>query len=713
MNNIPELYDLVEYELYNENYDRKVIPEPVGWKDDLIQLKRSEKNFTTVTKYSTNLKFIGEGANFITQVFAEQGFEAKIILTKRRIHPVNQEVEIRYVAILDGYTYSLEKSEVKINAVESDLMAKVNGYKDESVELIRTESIDGVEIDPIIFRDATIDGKQIELVSKLDLYEEYTPYTIPHGIGNRFEYVTFHMKEIANSDDQISSVTNPRLSNGNNNLPLDGSTQNMIYAIAQEDKTLDLSIDLDFEFRRTRNTSLSQHSFVLYLLTFYDNSVNGDSQYKYLSRELLAVEDSAITTDPDGRQVKTLKYKGRQERPILKGQSWALAVFSTSYDGESIEMEYNTTKVTVVEDSLVDPTKQKVIYVYDAIEQLLRIMTGESTQILVSDYFGRQDLGYKEDGPGAYMTICSGFMARQFEDKPLSINFDNLMDSLFAILNISYSFEKSGFKEFLRVEPLGYFFNANRYVFDKKVSTKDIKFSINNLFSPSGIKLGYEKGGEDYKEAVGLDEYNGNINWLTPAAKSTTKYERISKIRADSTGLEFARRKPQLEFGTEDTDYDSDVFILDMKLIGNVLRLRTWEDDFLEPPQDVYNPSTAYNLRFSPREIFRRHEFMINAGVSVYNSGYIRFGSSIGNSDIIQDGTKANDDIAIADLDYARFKNINVEFTLDTDYYMEQAVINNIYGIFEFSSEKGQIIQFRLFEFKNNKYKGLLINGFQ
>jgi len=70
-------------------------------------------------------------------------------------------------------------------------------------------------------------------------------------------------------------------------------------------------------------------------------------------------------------------------------------------------------------------------------------------------------------------------------------------------------------------------------------------------------------------------------------------------------------------------------------------------------------------------------------------------------------------DVPISDLDPSKFKNIKIEFSLDTDYYDEQAILDNIYGIFEFSNEKGQIYQFRLFDFKNNKYKGLLINGFQ
>ena len=104
---------------------------------------------------------------------------------------------------------------------------------------------------------------------------------------------------------------------------------------------------------------------------------------------------------------------------------------------------------------------------------------------------------------------------------------------------------------------------------------------------------------------------------------------------------------------------------------------------------------------------------MFNSSLDVYQNSVVSFGSMTGNSQLIQDGIQLRADVPIADLDPAKFKNIVVEFKLDTDYYTEQSVIDNIYGIFEFSNEKGQIFQFRLFDFKEDKYKGLLINGFQ
>ena len=531
MNNIPELYDIIEYSLYHPSAKPVKIEEPIGWQDDLIELKRSTKNFTTVTKYSTNLEFVKSGAAFITQIYDTFGFEAKIILTKKRVHPVEQKVETRYTAILDGYTYQRKDSKVKVNAVESDLTSILKGYKSEKVELLRELAINGNEITPIQQFDATLEGKQIQLVSKWAIEEDQNPWRIPFTTssgGNLREFVTFHMKQIANSDDQTADVTNPRLDNDSNDNPRSGTTQNMFYAIAQEDKTLDLSMDLSFEFKQGRYNSMRFTGFVLQLLTFYDDSVNGNSQYRFRRKQTLAFDEGVIRTDPDGKEVKALSYNGRFNVDLLKGESLALAIYAASQDGESVDVFYKKIDVQIVEDSLVEPSQSKVFLIHDAISQLIKIMTGDDSLQLVSNYFGRKELGYDQDGEGAYMAIASGFMLRQFQDKPLATTWGDMMDSLRAALNVSYVIEKDGFKEYVRVEPAEYFFNNDRFVLDRKVSRKDIKISVNEEFSISGITLGYKDGGDDYEEAVGLDEYNGQINWLTPLSRAGSQYEKES-----------------------------------------------------------------------------------------------------------------------------------------------------------------------------------------
>ena len=101
----PELYNIVEYSLSNDAYGTLIIEEPIGYTSDLFEIKKSKKNFSTITKYSTNLEFILKGANFIKNVYDNLGYDAEITLKKIGIHLTKSEVQNLYSGILDGYTY--------------------------------------------------------------------------------------------------------------------------------------------------------------------------------------------------------------------------------------------------------------------------------------------------------------------------------------------------------------------------------------------------------------------------------------------------------------------------------------------------------------------------------------------------------------------------------------------------------------------------------
>jgi hypothetical protein len=318
------------------------------------------------------------------------------------------------------------------------------------------------------------------------------------------------------------------------------------------------------------------------------------------------------------------------------------------------------------------------------------------------------------------MGITSGFYARGFSstDKPLATSWKKALASYSVVAEdggITYAIERRGFQEFVRIEPLGYFFNDGTLVMDRIVNSRDIKIGVVKGRSYRSIEIGSLQGGEDYKEAVGLDEPNGKFNWLSPLSRAENGFTKLSPYRLDGTALEFARRKPQLNFPTEDTDYDNDILMMDLKKdpFSNSLLQRKWADDYNTIPRGVYSPETLTNIRWSPRELFRNHEWFIKNCLVQYPNEYVRFGSPIGNADLELDGVVAKDDILINDMARHKFQNIEITFPYRTDYTLEKEILDNIYGIFEIRNERGLVYKFRLFGFKDGKYKGVLIDGIQ
>ncbi len=709
------LYNTVEYSLSHNEYGTLIIEEPIGWSTDLKEIQRSTKNFSTITKYSTNLEFVKSGAKFITQVYSIYGLETSIILKKRVIHPHESEMVERYSAILDGYTYESEDGKVKISALESDLNAKLKAVGGDKTELETTEAFNGNNIGTLYKHRAYIEGKNLLFISrwdkKQDLFQVYHTHLQEH-----LKYA-IPLNNYANSDDQAFNTQEPYLvQDGSNTYGYGNADQNAcFYSIATHTFNANLTIDINIDVTATNEAQeiidqLKKASINLDLVTFEDKSGTGGDQHTFLSVENLATFTGDSTT-------KNVTYYDRRTLNVITGRSYAL-VLRSDYTKDGIftavlNYNLNATNIVFEEQSHIDGSQSDVILPYELFNRLLQKITGRTDNIVLSDYFGRTDVGYDQDGAGAYLGIASGFYARQFKDRYLSTSWNEAIESYMVAANISYSIEKKGYSEYVRIEPLEYFFTQDKISLPNVVD--DVKTSVANEYAYSSIDIGYEKGADQYEEAVGLDEFNGKHVYTTPLLRTETKFEKMSKYRADMTGFEFARRMPEYLFPTDDTDYDNDIFFLDLKTDGDaeILVQRFWADDYNSLPKNIYSPETASNLRISPKELLRRHGWFINNCLRVYPSDYIRFGSAIGNSQIELDGEKGSDNVEISSLEKSKFNCFFITFTYKTDYYLEQEISDKINGIIEFRDESGKVYQCRLIEFKDNKYKCLLINGLQ
>lgn len=714
MNNISQQYDLVEYKLISQ-YGEIICEEPFGWKDDLMELKRSRSNYTTVTKYATNLQFHGQGARFIRDTYKNYGFEERITLIKTVDAPFEMGRIEKYRAFIDGYSFKIKDDRVTVNLMESDIIGKIMGYKSEKVELPKEVSLEGDDIGELATRRVNIIGKNLLLVSKLGIRDGDETFDVDHS-GFSKRYVTFPVNKTANSHPYIRDTFQYYLpTNQSNGLPTDGYPGNMFLGRAEGELAFDvgrLTIDVEIEITDNGVNTMNNGSQNLYLLTYSTGILSGDP-YVYSSRQLLASSEPIDPiNDPSGSNGVVIRHQSTRTLPVFL-TSYALAVFSDVPGNKDVIQSYKKIDVDWVTKSFEEGRQIDCVLPFELFERLLRHMTGRTDTILVSDYLGRTDLGYDQDGDGAYIGITSGFVARGFDDKPITTSWQDAIDSFSTIANLSYVVEKRGIQEYVRLEPAEYFFNNKAIVFENRVDTPTIKISEDHTWS--GIEIGYEEGARDYEEADGLDEYCGQITMSTPLAKAEGKWSKLSPYRADSIGLIFALRKRIEDAPTEDTDYDESIFLIDMKTVdgSEVLAQRVWQDDFLSEPIGLYDPDTATNLRLAPSQIIKNHYSFIKAPLFQYNDRSLVFGSGVGNVTLVLDGESANRDIPINELGKEVFQNLEIDFQYDTDQTVEDALKDNIYGIFEFKDSSGFARKIRLFEFKKNKYKGLLINGIQ
>lgn len=705
MNRIQPTYDnRVRYTLRNTVLKSQVISEPEGWNDDEKTFKRSLTVHGVFINLSNNLKFYRGDANnnggldYIKDVYNQQGINADIILIKEERDDQTDQWGEAYRGFLDLSTLSIQNNKASVKFNESGLYSAIKARRSEKLDLSREDTMDGAVSPKVSTETVALEGRNIFLVSQWDLNAtQENPLNVEHGGGNDFEARALPLTVLGSSDTSVQVVTDIDVNELNASYR-DGTTGNMFYAIADRDRTLELTFDIDYSW-----TSVGSNNIKLNLVT-YENGLD----YNFKAFTTLK---TVISTNGE------MKFQGSVTVDILAGESLALTTHSNS--DTNIVYTWKPLSVLLEEDSFENSSQAEFVLPFEGLEKIIHVISDQETA-LKSSFLTRTDLGGTQDGAGSLTGITSGAMVRRLEDKFMQTSFRDFEDSFSAIWNTGYGIEKEGFKEFVRFEDLKYFYQK---VVTVKLpnQVKNIKRTVAKDYFFSSVELGFKKPSDDnlYEEAMGLDEYNTK-NTLTTIIKRIEKvFSKLSPYRGDSYGMEFARRKSILTNPQEDTRYDNDVFVMDLKRgATSVFEQRLWQDDFAQTPTGVFSPATAQNLRFSPMNILKRFGWWISAGLNKYPNSEVKFSSSIGNSGlgtqlIGQDEVFENGSIKVSDLEKSFLLPEILEFEHEvTTEILKQIqgktlingeMVMNYYGQIEIINENSRKESVHLLELKPNK----------
>jgi hypothetical protein len=741
MGNFNQAYfDRVKYVLSCKDNDSRLesFTDPKGWNDDEKEFARNEEYHGIFTKFSNSLKFIDDGADYIDTIRELYGINAEVKLTKYEKNPHTDKWERSYWGYLDLSTWVSEKNETSVKFNSGGLEQTIKARENEQVEIDRLTSIDGAVLSPLPVNEVLFDGRKIFLKSQWEvdnIDKEVDLYVSSNDGNTRAISAGYPFKLIKSSHEQAQSVIA--------NVTADdtvGTTAMMV--LANFDRTRTISIKgKGLSIKPIITNSDWQWAFFQVNLLI----CSGGIDYNIKERKIL-VHYGAGTPDMSNMLIYNggIWYMHNQTINIPdfekvfeveEGDSVAIEVLIKAdlenYVDSTARFSVNVTEMKgnlyCDEDSHFEPSKSKFVLYHDLCERLTSICSNKEG-LFYSEYFGRTDLGYPINGPGAFVGTTHGFWVRGFDKlpistddnpnlfKPLTTSLKEAMNSAMAVFNLGLGIEEINKRERLRLEPLGYFYNRNTTI-KLPNQIKSVKRSEAIEYYASAIEVGFDKGGS-YEEAQGLDEPNGKSNFTTIITRLKQTFSKISEYRADSYGKEFARRKPITRYSTEDTQYDSDIFLLDLKKgLTNVFLERKWQDDFEQIPSGIFSPETATNLRFSPFNILLRHGWVIAAGLTKYPLDYVRYGSSSANSQLktkLIGGNEysENGNIINSELQNARFVTEWVEFEHECTFEIMKAVqgttiiqgkeIPNFYGLVEYINERGNKERGFLFSLKPN-----------
>jgi hypothetical protein len=729
MGNINPAYtDRVRYTLYSKSQGSLIIDEPEGWNSDEKELARNEQYFGIVSRFSNSSKFVGSGKEFIQLVYDIEGINAEIQLKREERHPQTDVWTLSYSGYLDLSTWETEGDKISIKFNSGGLEQALKSRESEQVEIDRETSIDGKTIPALNPITVNLEGRKVFLKTKygvstientVELYRQTNGQT-------RGQSAPIPLLLETKSHEAAQS---PSVEGINDEDSWDrsgaGSPELLFFAVSDMERTFRLKLDLSFYAKVLENDDINFFKFFVRLAKF-----NGASDYLFKTNQVL------FETDDYGKiSNKTITISIDQNITVLAGESLGLIV-DQNHDGRNGYSSHLRIKLSNIQANLIleensdfKPSQTKAILAHEFMERLVAINTNKQ-KAFYSEFLGRKDLGYTNDGVGAFMGLTHGFWVRQFDKfpiptenpkvenlfKPLTTNIRDAIQSLNAIWNVGIGIERIGYKEIVRMEDKSYFFN-NNVTIRLPNQVKNVKRSVAAQYYYSSLEFGSEKGG-DYEEVNGLDEYNTKSTYTTVINRIKETYSMISKYRFDSYGLEFARRKPKFLDDTADTKYDSDVFVLDLKKgTSNAYDQRKWQDDFSKEPTGVFDPSSATNLRFSPFNCLLRHSWWFAGGFQKYITDYVRYGSSVANSQlktklIGKNEYAENGNIVNSELSKARFFPEWIEFEHIVDFDITQQLdgsstilgkkIPNFYGLIEFTNERNETEKGFLFSVKPN-----------
>ncbi|MDF0706612.1 hypothetical protein [Flagellimonas okinawensis] len=684
----------VDYKFISKTLGKVSIPEPINYDDGIRNIYERDGNSKGFLKTkSNNLEFYNEGREYLIRQYASKGVTEDLIL-QRNIKS-KYRLDERWRTISETYLnlgeLSFNRNTAKVKATEGGLYKVIDSKKSDEFDLVDNTASNGKILPDLNRTTVQVDGRDILRISKMEV-EDGTRVNHPVSGGDTTEAKTVPFNIYENSDKvDLQSVFEYRWGIANDtwaNFIGGDLFAGFLVSGADFDTVLKLNGRIELQMVDTPWPGTLR----LDILRYRDDGNGG-----FEKKEVIPL-DSISTALLNTASFDFNNYP----LEVQQGDYITFGVFSDTLDG--IKYEYYNTTLEIREDSTFPASAMNCLTYKTLGERLVAKITGQSNAFYCSEM--------EDNGIWEGHLVTNGFWARNFPDViqegtdeerkiQFTTSLEDFLKHLYAIRPIAWWVEKVGNKERMRVELLTYtqqnfigikYAEVSEDEYGKRTTTylqpsSDLeRKTLKDNFYKS-ITLGSDKGGDNYEEVAGLQSISGKASWSTVNNKSESVYEYLSPYRLGDVDIELARRKPFSEFPDEDTQYDSDLLVVDCYKSGTGYYIKKWQHyDFEEEPKNIYKVGTAFNLEFTPARFLLNHSSEINVGLYHYPLEYIYFNSSNCNSSF--ESKRENEALLREDapiphsrLDKPRIRPISVDFDLEVSDELEEIITGQTKGV--------------------------------
>ena len=704
--------DRVRFFFDNAILGRKLVTESINFKDSLPKLTRlSTHGFSQ--SFETGGEFILDAKDYLVNVYTNQGIGAVVEVIREDKHPQLDIWQPSSVGEVDFTSYEEEGSYVKCNITKGGAEKKLKNLESEKVELERRNSLDGESIDILNVDSVRLPSRGLRLQSNFQNTRPSTTVATNvtfSGFGYGMHFV-LPIQTVNNGITEVSDVIED-----NSNIILIRDREKRLETSDNDTEAPTIITLFKAETRKNITIDFDINFSSLAVFSRFERDSPKSQSYNAVANARVEVSFTIMEVDEEFNHVRnwykstkkgsqnefiTLTNKRRITLDLPEGHSLLLRETISTESDRNIFVKRIETKrrmlepfrLQIIEDSVGDETRSNCITLFEATKHL--------TEILLGVNYGFKSNFLRLDDLARDTVLLHGFWARQFNRrddryKPIEISHKELLSSIDSIFNTGAGFEFINGKETLVVEDFNYFYRD--FVSLKLPNVSNVTRKPDTDLYYSSLVFGYKKGGQ-YNESIGLEEYNTKSTYLTPRPINDKRYDKESDFRADAIGLEFAKRKPKSLFGSEDTTYDNDVFVLACERRGFSYAPRAWQTDYTEQPQGVDNIDSSYNFILSPLQNLKRHANNFRSSLFfdrlknlIYSSGNSanKLTTTLGNE---------REDVVIDDLDKSKVFSeiVTFDFPLPTQDFLnlqKKATIEGreeypLYGKVEFITERG------------------------
>ena len=422
-------FDFVEYALRRGQDKEVIISEPVGWQDDQKEIVRDLKSHGKKVKFNSNLEFYDvevEGKEnsfkFLKSVYEIYGINAVVTLEKRILDPDdfsgNRKVT-EYIMTLDYSTMEIIEDEkgrrIKIKSNDEGIGQILIARLSEQVEIERIDTIDGKSLPELNFQKVELDGKKIFFDTLLEnnsvTFADFDMFSL--NPETQFGLSALPLETIYKSDPDIKEASTGTFVY----TPSDyagagfvfGKEQQLFFLNSQNNsRTLNLDINIEFDLNVLSYLSLSFGKISLIRYQDVYNTVEEVQRIDLLSLDPLNLNNG-----------KKFTYSNNFDININQNDGLGIFIIGTkNFTQGSLTFVFENLKssLQIQEENFQEKSNANLLLPFELFTRLIKIKTNQTDTVLKSNFLGRTDIGYSEDGIGSLTGVTTGTLLRGFED---------------------------------------------------------------------------------------------------------------------------------------------------------------------------------------------------------------------------------------------------------------------------------------------------------